>query len=409
MISPGQSLPRWKNLLEIAILITALIISVAIILQGDGVVPKPNMDQHFVQTVNLQLRRDGGSFVFQYPNLMHAGGITSSVIAGLYKLIIPTTYATLNWHFKIFSMACHLISSFFLLRIAIPTKFFSLRILAFLVIATSGFQLIEPSSDVLSAALLNLFFIAVLKGWPRLIPAFVLATFGLCKVELTLAAVALSLFWAVFEWIQGRSKPYIVALMTWGFLALYVAPAFVFSGSNFLQSDRGSTAFFSAYADYMRLHQFQVPTPSPTEAGVAMQNTVFRDAPTFRDVVSKHPDLYFDFLGVSAARSIPNVVKVIKFTFIPLILVLFNFKKIRQNYFLFFGAILVAACILLPSWLVIFVRMRYLAKVVPILTAGVFASSIELSANRKIYLPVLWISGIATIVWQALALTPYQD
>jgi len=125
-----QSMPRWQNILEIAILAVAVLISALIILQGSGVVPKPFMDQHFVETINLQLRREDGHFIFQYPNLMHTGGITSSLIAGIYKLIIPTSPSTLNWHFKIFAIASSLLSSFFLLRTAIP-RVLSLRILGF--------------------------------------------------------------------------------------------------------------------------------------------------------------------------------------------------------------------------------------------------------------------------------------
>lgn len=403
-----QSMPRWQNILEFAILAVAVLISALIILQGSGVVPKPLMDQHFVETVNLQLRREDGHFVFQYPNLMHSGGITSSLIAGIYKLVIPTSPSNLNWHFKIFAMASSLLSSFFLLRTAIP-RVLSLRILGFLLIATSGFQLLEPSSDVLSASLLSLFFIAVLRRWPLVITALVLATFGLCKVELTLSAVALALFWFVWEWRQGRTKPYLTLVFTALFLSLYLAPAFVLSGSNPFTSDRSSTAFFSAYRDFMRLHQFQLVPPTEQEADTAMRSTVFRDAPSFRDVLSKHPDLYFDYVGVSAARSLPNVLKVFKFMTIPSLLVLSQFRSIRDNKFLLFGTVLVAVCVILPAWLVIFVRMRYVAKILPIVTAATIACALEIAPKRKIVLKLVWLCGLSSILWQVFALTPYQD
>ena len=403
-----QSLPRWQTILEFSILTVALLISALIILQGSGVVPKPLMDQHFVETVNLQLRREDGHFIFQYPNLMHAGGITSSLIAGFYKLIIPTTPTTLNWHFKIFAMLSCLLSSFFLLRTAIP-RVLSLRILGFLIIATSGYQLVEPSSDVLAASLLNLFFIGVLRRWPTLLTAFLLATFGLCKVELILSASALSLFWFAWEWRQGRPKPYLTILFTGLFLSLYLAPAFVLSGSSPLSSDRSTTAFFSAYRDFLRLHQFQLVPPTEQEAELAMRNTLFRDAPTFRDVLSKHFDLYLDYVGVSAARSLPNVLKVFKFMAIPFLLILTRVRAIKENQFLLIGAALVAVCILLPAWLVIFVRMRYIAKVLPLLTTATIACALELAAKRKIYLKLVWFCGLSSILWQVSSLTPYQD
>lgn len=408
MSEAKQSINRWQTILEYSILFASLIISALMILKGDGFVPKPPMDQHFVETVNLQLRQEAGHFVFQYPNLMHAGGITSSLAAGLFKLIIPTTSGTLNWSFKIFAMAGHLITSFYLLRTVIP-NWFSLRLLGFLIIATSGYQLLEPSSEVVSASLLNLFFIAALRRWPKAVPAFFLACFGLCKVELSLSAIALSLLWWAWECRRRTPKAFQSALFTWLFMAMFLAPGFVLTGSNPLTADRGSTAFFSTYKDAMRMHQFQLVPPTEAEADVAMRQTVFRDSPTFKDVIIKHPNLYVDYLGVSAARSIPNIVKVFKFMLIPFIISLSQLKYIKENTFILLSAILVAACILIPSWLFIFVRMRYIAKILPLVTAATISSSIELSKQRKRLLPTLWVSGLATLAWQLFSLTPYQD
>jgi hypothetical protein len=192
-------------------------------------------------------------------------------------------------------------------------------------------------------------------------------------------------------------------------MAAYLAPSFVLAGSSPLSSDRSSTAFFSAYRDFMRLHQFQLVPPSEEEAMTLIRKTVFRDSTSFRDVLSKHPDLYFDYVGVSAARSLPNVVKVFKFMAIPFLLVVAQIGIVKQNRFLLIGTVLAATCIFLPAWLVIYVRMRYIAKVLPIVTTATIASALELSQRRKIYLPLVWVCGLSTILWQALSLTPYQD
>jgi hypothetical protein len=69
------------------------------------------MGQHFAETVNVQLHRTNGHWVFQYPNLQNAGGITASLSAGFNKPIIPANHENLNWHFRIFSLAMLLISS----------------------------------------------------------------------------------------------------------------------------------------------------------------------------------------------------------------------------------------------------------------------------------------------------------
>jgi hypothetical protein len=406
----GQQTPNtaWLKALEITFLVAAILISISVILKESGVVPGAPMDQHFVETVNIQLQRTNGHWVFQYPNLQHAGGITSSLTAGLYKLIIPTSHENLNWHFRIFSMTTLLISSFALFQTAIP-KNPGFRTAAFLIIATSGFQFLQPSSEVLAATFLNLFLIAVLRAWPKLLAAFFLALLGLSKVELTLCAVILSILWFYWEHHQGRARAYTTILYTWLLIGVFLLPAFVLQGSNPANASRSTTAFLSTYSGFMRFHQFQSNTPTTGEAMKATKEIIFADAKTFPEMVAKHPDLYFDFLGVTAARSIPSILKVFKLMLLPLVLVAMRWKELQKNRFLLWAGLLAAACILLPSWLVIFVRMRYIAKVLPALIAGTIAGSLELSRSNKGLLRVTWISASLTIAWQILGLTAYQD
>ena len=167
----------------------------------------------------------------------------------------------------------------------------------------------------------------------------------------------------------------------------------------------------------MRFHQFQSTIPTTDEAMKATTETIFANAATLPEMVAKHPDLYFDFLGVSAARSIPNIIKVFKFMLVPMTAVAIRWKEVRENKFLLWTGLLAAACILLPSWLVIYVRMRYVAKVLPAIIAGTIAGSLELSRSHnpnsnfsnKGVLRMTWISAILTIAWQVLGLSAYQD
>jgi hypothetical protein len=173
----------------------------------------------------------------------------------------------------------------------------------------------------------------------------------------------------------------------------------------------------------MRFHQFQSTIPTAGEAMKATTEIVFANARSFPEMVAKHPDLYFDFLGVTAARSIPNIIKVFKFMLLPLAAVMIRWKEVRENRFLLWAGLLAAVCILLPSWLVIYVRMRYIAKVLPALIAGTIAGCLELSQSdnqtnkslsnkglrNKGLLRMTWISAILTIAWQVAGLTAYQD
>jgi hypothetical protein len=97
------------------LLVLALIASALAILKDSGVVPAWPMDQSFAQVADLRIGKANGSWVFQYPNLQSSGAITSTLIAGLYKLIVPTTVDTLNWHIRILAMGMYLISVYMLI------------------------------------------------------------------------------------------------------------------------------------------------------------------------------------------------------------------------------------------------------------------------------------------------------
>lgn len=407
--SPLITESKWTTLVELGILMASLVISAGLILSQSGVVPGAPMDQHFVETVDIQLRQSNGRWIFHYPNLQHAGGITSSLVAGLYKLIIPTNHDNLNWHFCIFSMVAMLVSSFYLFRVAIVGNW-ALRTAAYLLVASSGFQLLQPSSEVLSAAFLNLFVVGILKGWPRPLSAFFLALFGLGKVELTLAAALLSVFWSYWESRRDGGKPWLTLLSSWGWMALFLSPGLVLEGANPFQSGRSSTAFMSAYSWFLRAHQFQsTAAMSDPELVEAINANVFPGAKSFPEIVIKHPVLYGDFLGISAVRSAPNVLKVFKFMLIPFLVIALQWKKVEQQRLLLFTSILATLAVLIPAWMVIFVRMRYIAKVLPLVVAAVMACALELRRMNNRILPLTWVCTLSTIGVQLLRLIPYQD
>jgi hypothetical protein len=244
-----------------------------------------------------------------------------------------------------------------------------------------------------------------------------LTLFGLGKVELTLGAVILSLLWFYWEYHQEKAKSYKTILYTGLWLGAFLLPASLLQGANPLSGSRSSVAFLSAYSGFMRFHQFQSTIPTTDEAMKATIETIFANAATLPEMVAKHPDLYFDLLGVSAARSIPNIIKVFKFMLIPMAAVAIRWKEIRENRFLLWAGLLAATCILLPSWLVIYVRMRYVAKALPVIIAGTIAGSLELSRINNLnsnlsnqgLLRITWISAILTIAWQVIGLSAYQD
>lgn len=221
---------RLVRYTQIAILAAYLLISAGFIFRDSDVVPGQPMDQHFVETVNLSLRRLEGTWIFQYPSLQNSGGITASLIAGIYKLIVPTNQENLNWHIRIFAMTTYLITKFTMIRTFITVR--ATQILAYLIIACSGFQLLQPSSDLFAGTLLNLFFTGAVLRWPRPLKALCLAAFGLCKVDMILAALLLAVFWFWWESRSGDKGSIRGLLYTILWIAIFLFPAFVVQGGG---------------------------------------------------------------------------------------------------------------------------------------------------------------------------------
>lgn len=381
------------------VLVAAILISAAFILADSGIVPAAPMDQHFAETVNLQIRFSHGHWAFQYPTLQNSGGITSSLIAGLYKLIIPTTHNNLNWHIRILAMGSYLFSVFLLARSFIPNH--SLRILAFLIVASSGFQLLQPSSDLFAATCLNCFLIGVQNHWPRAFTSLLLAAFGLTKVDMILAAVALALLWFWWDRRNGRKGCLIGPALVFAWLLLLLLPAFVVSGANPFSGGRSTVAFLSAYGEFFGQHQFLIGSTPPLD--VAMQKAQansFGGAESFAAMVLRNPTLYADFVGVSAARSLPNLLHTFKLMLLPVGFIYWNQKDITKNRFLLWAALIAAVCVIVPAWLVIFVRIRYAAKCVPPLVVMAIAGSLEIAPTNRQALRLAWLCGLGTIVWQ---------
>ena len=71
-------------------------------------------DQNFVRDVDLRIRKSEGHWQFQYPRLQWSGGISSNLIVGVFKLIVPTTRESINEYARIFALVCYCGSAYLL-------------------------------------------------------------------------------------------------------------------------------------------------------------------------------------------------------------------------------------------------------------------------------------------------------
>jgi hypothetical protein len=273
------------------LLIASIAIYGYLILSGNGRAPMHPMDQGFVY-VDLHIYYNGTNWVFGYPHLSWAGGITGSLIVGLYKLLIPTSVETLNWHVKILSATLFLASEFFLARTYKLDWLSQVAVLT--IVATSGLLLLEPSTEVLAGAFLNFFGITIRWHRQATLQGLVLAVFSLIKVELLPIGVAVAVFWAFASGFPTKAKLAFFAAFVIG-LAAFMAPAVYLYGSEGLLSGRAFDVFGFHYCTLVH------------GRGPECLRIEMPDAHSIRDVVERHTVDYLAFLGAATIKSLQNI------------------------------------------------------------------------------------------------------
>jgi len=389
---------RLSDYLLFAVLVAALLVSTFFILRDSGRPLAHPMDQSFILSADLRIGRFNGNWIFRYPNLMFSGGVSPNLIVGLYKLLVPTSPENINWHIRIFAMICYLGSSYLLILQLIKNAV--LRILALTIIATSGFQFIQPSNEVIAGSLITLFLFAICVRWPLWITSFLLAMFGLAKVEFIVASLGMAAFWWLWENRRGNPHAIWAFILTVSWLGLLLLPTLIVRGSNIEQFDRSMGSFFPTYVELSMPHQFN-PTNQPIYDVVAqLRAGQFRESTSVFKFITQHPQLYANYVGLSAVKGLPFFVHSFKLMLIPMAtVVLAKAKRVRPLLLL----LLIAALFtLVPAWLLSYVRIRYLIKFFPAFIALAIAGSEELGDSRPWVNLILWTSGIVTIIWQLI-------
>jgi hypothetical protein len=314
----GQTFPR-RNFLEAVptlLLITSIVIYVYLILSGNGRAPMHPMDQGFVY-VDLHIYYNGINWVFQYPHLSWAGGITGSLIVGLYKLLIPTSVETLNWHVKIVSATLFLVSVFFLARTYTLDLLSQVAVLT--IVATSGLLLLEPSTEVLAGAFLNFFATSIRWHRQTILQGVLLAVFSLVKVELLPIGVGVAVFWGLKSGFPAKSR--LAFLVTFVIcLAAFVAPAAYLYSSEGLLSGRDFDVFTFHYCQLFHpgdQNCLQIDMP---------------DAHSMRDVVLGHTADYLRYLAIATTKSLQDIFFTLNLlAFSPLLMFRLAFASVQSD------------------------------------------------------------------------------
>lgn len=113
-----------------------------LIFSDTGVAPSHPADQGFVY-VDLEIAKIDGKWKFAYPHLQHSGGISASLLVGLYKLAVTPHPDVLNWHVRILGAALFVVAAALLFQLVLTKE--PERLFAEMLVLTSGFALLEPT------------------------------------------------------------------------------------------------------------------------------------------------------------------------------------------------------------------------------------------------------------------------
>jgi hypothetical protein len=377
MQSRSEELPgTFRKFLLPLLLLIAIVVSLVGLLNQSGQVMDWPMDQSFVTRANLRLYRLPSGWVFQYPRFNWSGGVSASLLIGIYKLIVAPSADSLNWHAKGIATLMFLFSSYFLCLLFIRNWIF--QALAFSVIASSALQFAEPSSDIIAASFFAFFMLSVRLGWPRLISSGLLVLFGLSKIQLLACSLGVGAVWYWWDY-RSNGMRWQVPLYTFSWLLLLMAPGFRLYGIEMVRTVKGLRTFASSYVFLFAPHQFTQGDPllaSGSWDWKEVMRSVFPGARTVTEVALQYPKKYLDFLLVSGAYGLVSILQTMGFMLVPFFqaLRLRVFPSATQLSLRFLAA--AAFLSLLPPLLLRFISPRYLAVVfIPLVVLSAAASS----------------------------------
>ncbi len=384
------------------LLIIAIVVSFVGILSQSGQVSEWPMDQSFVTRADLRLYRLPTGWVFQYPRFNWSGGVSASLLIGLYKLVVSPAPETLNWHAKCITTLLFLGSAYSLCLLFIRHWIF--QALAFSVIASSALQFAEPSSDIIAAAFFALFMLSVRQGWPRLISSGLLILFGVSKIQLLVCSLGVGAVWYWWDVRENRMRWQIpVGMAFW--LMLLMAPGLKLYGIDMVRTVKGLRTFASSYVFMFSPHQFAPSSETLAGSITSWQDvmrSVFPGARTVSDVILRYPKKYLDYLLVAGAYGVFSVLQTMGLMLIPFFraLRLRAFPAVTQLSLRFLGA--AAFFSLVPPLLLRFISPRYLAVVflpLVVLSAAAAGSS---QAPRSLKITFLVCSLLTLVLNLAL-------
>ena len=304
----------WRAELSWISFVFAVTLSAAGIFYCSSEPPQHPMDQSFIQHANIYLHKVNGHWEFHYPYLQWAGGISGTLLVGLYKLIMNPSANFLNWHIKIFVMLLWLVSVLMLARTFIRSEI--LRALALLCAAALGLQFLEPTSELISAIFLNFsVFLLMRQHW--LLCGVFLALFGLVKVELLPISIIIAAS-ILLRYELLSSQRFVIGYLVC--LFVLVGPTIYINGmSGVLGGEKHALAAFADHYSWLSERDIM-----PGEIGTFLQT--FGSPSSFSQAVISNPLGYLSFVVRSSVLSAWNIILAGNVFFVGFLLLIFRIR-----------------------------------------------------------------------------------
>lgn len=327
-----------------------------------------------------------------YPTL--EDGVSSFLISGAYHTIGSTDLSVADAHLRTFAMAVFFVAGTLLFWKLTSGNSLIAFFLALGLLCTSRISMLWLSSEVLAAAYVMLTLWSIVSHRPFALTSLFIVAFALAKPDLLSSGLIVGLFVA---WSQNEeaARARRVAILL-GMLALFLLPGFLYYGIAYIAPrGRALLSFSQHYAALVREHQLTPSRPNPWNQQYLYVNAVWGPVKSMSELIRTNPYRYMDFVFLSLAKSIRNLVPSNVMWLLPVAAFSLYFTDNKQ----YRNITLLYLTGLIPILLLSFLHIRYQARFY-VLALAVIGLGVPYIAQHK---QKVWIAGylVVVLLWQS--------
>lgn len=334
------------------------------------IIANPNLIQGDQNVINYHFS------LSSYP--VFTDGIVSISIPGIYNSIIHPSSNQIAIHIRILTMILYTASAYLMAKLILTKRRMILLFMLFLF--SSRFPMLWLSRELYIGVFLFLSVTAMVKRWNPFLTTVLIVLCGQTKPEMFVVSLMFMSYYLVQLWSQKK--------LCWKLIIMYIVLNFIIISPQIFgitRAGENDRAFFSFGQHYAALfHQHQVsPLSDPFAQSVAYVRAVFPGAENMKDIISKYPSAYLDYVALSIFHGIKR--SIVLFHFLLFSLFLIPYHWIKQNDYpdQLMKLVIISLIGLGPMVLFSFPHIRYLARYYPLIILAVLSFVEKLNKQGK--------------------------